>query len=100
MTTTQTTRLWSAYVLHITDGKTQDAIAAAAEVNQATVSRWVNARKVPTEAANVALLARAFGRNPLEAFVAAGMLEEGEAGRGLSDESRRLLSGLKAHVTA
>lgn len=99
METTQTTQLWSAYVLHISDGKKQDEIAAAADVNQATVSRWVNARKVPTEAANVAYLARAFGRNPLEAFVAAGMLKESEAGKGLSDESRRLLSGLRSRVT-
>lgn len=100
MTPTPATRLWSAYVLHITDGKTQDVIAEAANVNQATVSRWINEKKVPTEAANVAFLARAFGRNPLEAFVAAGMLEESEAGQGLSAESRRLLSGLKSHVIA
>ena len=100
MTTTQSMQLWSAYVLHIVDGKKQDVIAAATGVNQGTISRWVNAKTVPNKAAEVASLARAFGRNPLEAFVAAGMLEESEAGRGLSDESRRLLSGLKAHVTA
>ena len=86
---------WQAYVLRI---MAQDEQADAAErvgVSQATVSRWRAGRYVPTEAAVVASFARAYGRNPLEAFVAAGMLTEREAGRALSESSRRLLSVIR-----
>ena len=102
MTTTQAKNLWSAYVVHLAEDRTQGRVAemVGGTTNQTTVGRWLSGAKVPTDAATAAQFARAFGRNPLEAFVAAGMLEESEAGRGLSDESRRLLSGLKARVTA
>lgn len=93
---TKTDTLWSLYLLHIADGGTQVEIGKAVGTTQVTISRWLTKGLVPTSAPMVAAVARAYGRNPLEAFVAAGMLEEDEAGRGLTDESRHLLAGLRA----
>lgn len=81
-----TTDAWLRYVAILTPGLTQDQIAKAANVSQGTISRWVNGRKLPTEAAKVASFARGFDRNVLEAFVAAGMLSIKEAQRGLDRE--------------
>jgi len=94
--TAKTSDLWSAYLLHITNGATQVEIAKAVGTTQVTISRWLNTGLVPTSAPIAAKVARAYGRNPLEAFVAAGMLNEDEAGRGLDDESRDLLAGLRS----
>lgn len=95
---TTTDTLWSLYLLHIADGGTQVEIGKAVGTTQVTISRWLKKGLVPTSAPVVASVARAYGRNPLEAFVAAGMLEEDEAGRGLADESRNLLAGLRSLI--
>lgn len=50
---------------------------------------------MPTGAAEVVFFARAFERNPLEAFVAAGMLTDEEAGQALDDESYQLLAEVR-----
>ena len=63
---------------------------------QATISRWRSGKAAPDEAAPVAAFAKAYGRDVLEAFVAAGLLELEDAGRGLSKYSREYLAGLEA----
>lgn len=93
---TKTDTLWSRYLLHIANGATQLEIGNAVGTTQVTISRWLTKGLVPTSAPVVATVARAYGRNPLEAFVAAGMLNEDEAGRGLDNDSRELLAGLRS----
>lgn len=90
--------LWAAYVARFGQGLTQQQVGDRAGVDQATVGRWLRGLKVPTEASVVAALAQGFGRNPLEAFVAAGFLTVDEAGRGLDRESTRLLDALREEV--
>lgn len=87
---------WQKYVRLITDEATQTAIGERTGIAQSTISRWLNATKVPTEAAQVAKFAQAYKRNPLEAFVAAGMLNQKEAGLGLKLAERKLLDSLSA----
>lgn len=98
--------LWSAYVSWLfeeskTNGvggmpvRTQGEFATALGSNQPTISRWLNGLYVPDNAAEVAHMARKLGRNPLEAFVAAGMLSQAEAGRGLEEQSRDLLREMR-----
>lgn len=92
--------LWAAYVATFGQGMTQAQIGQKAGVDQATVGRWLNGKNVPTDAAVVANLALAFGRNPLEAFVAASFLTEEQAGRGLEAESREVLAELRLQTGA
>lgn len=92
--------LWAAYVTRFGEGMTQRQIGEKAGVDQATAGRWVRGEKVPTEAAVVARLAQGFGRNPLEAFVAAGFLSLDEVGRGLEKESADLLRTMMKSIEA
>ncbi len=90
--------LWALYVATLGEGKTQRQVGEMTGVDQATVGRWLRGEKIPTEAGVVAKLAQGFGRNPLEAFVAAGFLSVDDAGRGLERDSRRLLASLSDRV--
>ena len=86
--------LWSMYVLRLlltSDAATEAEFLEPLTVQQGTFNRWKNGKSVPTSAAAVAEFARELGRNPLEAFVAAGMLELDEAGRGLGTDEREFL---------
>lgn len=83
--------MWMEYVEAVTDGATQTAIALHTGITQSTISRWLRGDKVPTEAAQAAKFAQKYQRNPLEAFVAAGMLTIEEAGRGLDIRERTFL---------
>lgn len=88
--------LWSAYLgrLLLESGKRESEFLAGLSVQQGTFNRWKNGKVVPNNAAVVAEFARECGRNPLEAFVAAGMLSLDEAGRGLSAADREFLEGI------
>lgn len=86
--------MWSAYLRKISGDAPQKDIAKKVGVTQPTVSRWLSAGLVPNDAAVVAHVAQQYERNPLEAFVAAGMLSPEDAGRGLNSEERELLSAL------
>lgn len=90
-------KLWSVYVDAVAprEQHRQEDIAEASGVTQATVSRWLNGKVVPDRAVEVAAFAKAYGRNVLEAFVAAGLLSEDEIGRGLPASSRRYLAELR-----
>ncbi len=86
--------MWQQYVAAVAGGATQTAIGERTGIAQSTIGRWLNGGYVPTEAAKVAAFAQAYERNPLEAFVAAGMLTQDEAGRGLDESSVILLRSL------
>lgn len=73
----------------------QSEVAERTGLAQGTISKWQTGESVPDKAAHVASFARAFGRDVLEAFVAAGHLREAEAGRGLTPESRAYLAELR-----
>lgn len=89
--------LWAKYVREVSAGATQSDVAAKCEppVNQSTVGRWLRGDYAPTDAATVAAFASGHGRNVLEAFVAAGMLDEADAGAGLPESSRAYLESLR-----
>lgn len=75
-------------------GKIESEFLDDKTVQQGTFNRWKTGASVPNKAADVARFATDCGRNVLEAFVAAGMLDEMQAGRGLPAESRRFLASL------
>lgn len=76
------------------DKRQQEAIAKRASTTQATVSRWLNNGRIP-KPAMIALFCQGFGRNVLEGFVAAGVLDEKDAGRGLPPSSHRFLAEVR-----
>lgn len=67
---------WSRYVRWVKDGAKQAELSAKCEVNQATISRWLNGGR-PGNAQQVASFARAFPTttNAWQAFLAAGLLK-------------------------
>lgn len=88
---------WARYVSALQGSQSQVQFAGRAfgDVRQqGKVSRWLKGNSPPTNAAEVAAFARALDRNPLEAFVAAGMLKADEAGRGLRPRDRAFLRSL------
>ena len=99
---------WWEYVITVTGNTAQKDIAAATGIDQSSISRWQRGTNKPRAEAVVAL-ARAYGRSPVEALVAAGYLDSDELGvvelttltgdlRGASVDS--LLSELRRRVLA
>lgn len=70
---------WWRYVVTVTGNAVQKDIAAATGIDQSSISRWQRATNTPRAEAVVAL-ARAYGRSPVEALVAAGYLSSDEVG--------------------
>ena len=70
---------WWQYVLTVTGGAAQKDIAETTGIDQSSISRWQRGTTTPRAEAVVAL-ARAYGRSPVEALVAAGYLERDELG--------------------
>jgi transcriptional regulator with XRE-family HTH domain len=70
---------WWRYVLTVTGNVAQKDIAAATGIDQSSISRWQRGTNTPRAEAVVAL-ARAYGRSPVEALVAAGYLSPTELG--------------------
>lgn len=94
---TSPSHVWAAYVRHLRTALGESQVQFAKRAfgkagSQGKISRWEDGLNPPNRAADVADFARALGRNPLEAFVAAGMLDAGEAGRGLDDDERRIVA--------
>lgn len=96
--------LWAIYVQAVApregrrekEGRRQAEVGKRAGVSQSTISRWRSGEVArPQDPGTVAAFAKAYDRNVLEAFVAADMLEEADAGRGLSAASRRFLALLR-----
>jgi transcriptional regulator with XRE-family HTH domain len=70
---------WWQYVATITGNAAQKEIAAATGIDQSSISRWQRGSITPRAEAVVSL-ARAYGRSPVEALVAAGYLSSDELG--------------------
>lgn len=88
--------LWSAYVRDVMGEDTQTVASARTHIAQPTIGRWVHGTKAPTEVSKVAAFAAGYGRNVLEAMVAAGMLTVTEANRGISASEQRYLHRLSS----
>jgi transcriptional regulator with XRE-family HTH domain len=99
---------WWQYVVTISGNATQKDIARATDIDQSSISRWQRGAITPRAEAVVAL-ARAYGRSPVEALVAAGYVTSDEIGvvelttltgdlRGASIDS--LLSEVRRRVLA
>lgn len=86
--------MWAKYVIHLVGDEHWKVTRDRGGVSQGTISRWRNSELLPDKAAVVAYFARAYGRNPLEAFVAAGMLTMDEARTAIDPESVLLLETL------
>ncbi|MDP9166236.1 MAG: helix-turn-helix domain-containing protein [Actinomycetota bacterium] len=74
-----TVTTWGKYVGTVTGNATQKDIAATTGLDQSSISRWQNGSHTPRAEA-VVCLARAYGRSPVEALVAAGYLNSDELG--------------------
>jgi transcriptional regulator with XRE-family HTH domain len=72
---------WWRYVATVTGNVAQKEIADATGIDQSSISRWQRGTSTP-RAEVVVALARAYGRSPVEALVAAGYLSSTEAGVG------------------
>lgn len=70
---------WGEYVVGIARTEVSTEIASATGIGQSTIYRWLHKGAEPTTA-HAAKFALTYGRNVLEAFVAAGFLTEEEAG--------------------
>jgi transcriptional regulator with XRE-family HTH domain len=70
---------WWQYVVTVTGNAAQKEIANATGIDQSSISRWQRGTNNPRAEAVVAL-ARAYGRSPVEALVAAGYLLSDELG--------------------
>ncbi len=70
---------WWRYVVTVTGNAPQKDIATATGIDQSSISRWQRGANSPRAEAVVAL-ARAYGRSPVEALVAAGYLSSSEVG--------------------
>jgi transcriptional regulator with XRE-family HTH domain len=99
---------WWRYVVTVAGNAAQKDIAAATGIDQSSISRWQRAANTPRAEA-VVTFARAYGRSPVEALVAAGYLSSDELGvvelttltgdlTGISIDS--LLSELRRRVLA
>jgi transcriptional regulator with XRE-family HTH domain len=74
-----TEAVWWRYVMTVTGNAPQKDIAGATGIDQSSISRWQRGNTTPRAEAVVAL-ARAYGRSPVEALVAAGYLSSSELG--------------------
>lgn len=70
---------WWRYVVTVTGDAAQKDIATVTGIDQSSISRWQRGANTPRAEAVVAL-ARAYGRSPVEALVAAGYLSSDELG--------------------
>jgi transcriptional regulator with XRE-family HTH domain len=70
---------WWRYVATVTGNASQKDIATATGIDQSSISRWQRGTITPRAEAVVAL-ARAYGRSPVEALVAAGYLSSNDVG--------------------
>ena len=70
---------WWRYVVTVTGDASQKDIASATGIDQSSISRWHRGTNTPRAEA-VVTLARAYGRSPVEALVAAGYLASSDLG--------------------
>lgn len=90
---TGTLETWSAYVRLLAGDEPQSRIGERAGVNQTTASHWLRGRVAP-KTASAAAFAVSFGRNPIEAFIAAGLLDLEHGAAALGADELALLADL------
>lgn len=71
---------WPEYLRRITGGATQAQIAERIGIGRLSVCNWLHSKTRP-KAETVIIVARVYGRSPIEGLLAAGYLEPGEAGQ-------------------
>lgn len=79
---------WAEYVRAVIGSDSGRAVAQMIGQSESAISRWKTGAVVPEPRQAVAF-ARAYGRQPIEALIAAGYLTAEEAGR--TDEAPRAL---------
>ncbi|HPY25393.1 MAG TPA: helix-turn-helix transcriptional regulator [Mycobacterium sp.] len=70
---------WAQYVRRATQGTTQVQLALVTGVAQTAIGRWLRGETAAPRAESVVAFARAIGKPPVEALVAAGYLTSQEA---------------------
>lgn len=70
---------WWQYVVRVAATSEQKQIAEKSGIGTTVISRWHQSKNEPS-AKNVITFARAYGRPPIEALIAAGFLRPEEAG--------------------
>ena len=73
------TESWAQYVRRATQGTTQAQLALVTGVAQTAIGRWLRGETEAPRAESVVGFARAIGKPPVEALVAAGYLTPSEA---------------------
>lgn len=73
------TGTWAAYVRTAIGDDTQETVARRSGIHQPTISRWLRGVQPQPSAPNVVAFARAYGLPPVQALVAAGVLNADEA---------------------
>jgi transcriptional regulator with XRE-family HTH domain len=73
------TETWAQYVRRATQGTTQAQLALVTGVAQTAIGRWLRGETEAPRAESVTAFARAIGKPPVEALVAAGYLTPTEA---------------------
>lgn len=91
------TETWPEYLRRISGGQTQAQIAERIGIGRLSVCNWLHGKTRP-KAETVIMVARVYGRSPIEALLAAGYLEAGEIGQPL--EVRASLRDLAAEEIA
>lgn len=69
---------WWNYVSEVAGGATQRSISVRTDIEQSAISRWKRGKGISVE--SVIKFARAYGRPPVEAIIAAGYITADEAG--------------------
>lgn len=91
---------WPQYVERVSGTTDRAAIGKLAGLSASAASRWMTGATKPTQAGNVAHFAQECGRNPVEAFVAAGLLDLDDTLGALGRESLDLLAEIGIEPSA
>ena len=75
---------WAEYVRRVTRSVSQTEIADKTGVAQTAIGRWLRGDTGAPRAESVVAFAKAVGRPPVEALIAAGYLEPSDAGQTVS----------------
>lgn len=75
--TSPTVESWPEYLRRISGGQTQAQIAERIGIGRLSVCNWLHGKTRP-KAETVIMVARVFGRSPIEALLAAGYLDPEE----------------------
>lgn len=78
---------WPAYVVKVAETTKRTEIAKKAGISPSAASRWLTSKTSPTNAAHVAQFAIKCKRGPVEAFVAANLLDFSDAIGALDQEA-------------